>query len=230
MVDLYRRYIRFVKISFSASGSLHFASFGLGHAQPACIQAELNRKLGRRMFEAEAKALRETLKLSQPTLRETMLVAVLYAIQAVICVVLLKWLYSHENWNAVLWAIISAILALQPGLSQSVVTSIIRIAANTVGAAVALGASRINLHPELRLILALVVIVFTCELLRLNLALRTACVAAIIVLSTSEGHYFVSGTERFTATVMGCLMALVVQLLTDALLKGVMRSARRSLQ
>ena len=175
------------------------------------------------MFESERQALRETLKLSRPTLRETMMVAALYATQAIICVVLLKWLYNAEHWSAVVWALIAAILALQPGLSQSVVTSIIRISANTVGAAVALGVSRLDLHPELRLILALVIVVFTCELLRLNLALRTACVAVIIVLSASEGHVLTSGTERFTATIMGCLMALLVQLLTDALLKIVLR-------
>jgi uncharacterized membrane protein YgaE (UPF0421/DUF939 family) len=171
------------------------------------------------MFKAEIDSLRATFKMSRPTLRESMLVAGLYAAQAVVCVVILKWLYAHEHWNAVLWAMISAVLALQPGLSQSVVTSIIRITANTVGASVALGVSRIHFKPELQLIAALVTVVFVCELLRLETALRTACVAAIIVLTTSEGHYLSSGTERFTATVMGCLMALLVQLITDTILK-----------
>jgi hypothetical protein len=171
------------------------------------------------MFQAEFDALRATLKLSRPTLRETVMVAALYAAQAVVCVVILRRLYTHEHWKAVLWAMISAILALQPGLSQSVVTSLIRIAANTVGAGVALGASRVPIRPELQLICALVVVVFTCGLLRLELALRTACVAAMIVLTSSEGHVLSSGTDRFTATVVGCLMALLVQLATDAIRK-----------
>jgi uncharacterized membrane protein YgaE (UPF0421/DUF939 family) len=174
------------------------------------------------MFEAEKKALKETLKLSRPTLRETMLVAALYATQAIICVVLLEWIYRWWHWQAVLWAIIAAILALQPGLSQSVVTSIIRIAANTVGAGVALGAAHVHVPTELQLILSLVIIVFTCELLRLNLALRTACVAAVIVLTANGGHVRTSAMERFSATIAGCLMALLVQMLTDVVLKKVL--------
>jgi uncharacterized membrane protein YgaE (UPF0421/DUF939 family) len=171
------------------------------------------------MFKAEIDALRATFRLSRPTLRETLMVAGLYAAQATVCVVSLKWLYSQQHWAGTLWAMISAILALQPGLSQSVVTSVIRIAANTVGAGVALAASNIPLQPELQLILALVIVVFACELLRLELALRTACVAALIVLTTSEGHVLTSGTERFTATVVGCLTALLVQLMTDSIRK-----------
>jgi uncharacterized membrane protein YgaE (UPF0421/DUF939 family) len=167
------------------------------------------------MLEAERKALRDTFKLSKPTMREAMMVAALYSAQAVVCVVLLKWLYGHMQWRAVLWAMVSAILALQPGLSQSVVTSIIRIAANTVGAGVALAMAQIHLPNEIVLILSLVAVVFLCELLRLNFALRTACVAALIVLTASEGHVLSTGAERFTATVIGCLTALLVQLCTD---------------
>jgi hypothetical protein len=45
-------------------------------------------------------------------------------------------------------------------------------------------------------------------------------VAALIVLSTNEGHVLSSGTERFTATIIGCLMALFVQLATDVIRKN----------
>lgn len=174
------------------------------------------------MFEAEKKKLKETLKLSRPTLRETMLVAALYAVQAVVCIVILHWLYDWRDWHGVLWAMVAAIMALQPGLSQSVVTSFIRITANTVGAGVALGVAQLHVREEWQLIISLPIIVFSCELLRLNLALRTACVAAVIVLTTSEGHVQTSALERFTATIVGCLMALVVQACTDAVLKKVL--------
>ncbi len=172
------------------------------------------------MFKAEIKGLKATLKLSQPTLRETMLVAALYATQAILCVIIIEYIYAREHWLGVLWAVIAAILALQPGLSQSVVTSVIRIAANTVGAGVALLVSRLHIHhTELELIISLVIIVFSCELLRLNLALRTACVAAVIVLTSNDGQVRTSAVERFSATIAGCLMALVVQVCTDAVLK-----------
>jgi uncharacterized membrane protein YgaE (UPF0421/DUF939 family) len=175
------------------------------------------------MFKAELEALRATLKLSQPTMREALLVAGLYAAQAVLCVVILKWIYSNQHWGAVLWAMISAILALQPGLSQSVVTSVIRIAANTVGAGVALLIGLIPIAAEFQLIIALILVVFICQLLRLEFALRTACVAAMIVLTNGEGRIFTTGTERFTATLVGCAMALLVQLATDLIREKVAR-------
>jgi uncharacterized membrane protein YgaE (UPF0421/DUF939 family) len=144
-----------------------------------------------------------------------MLLAALYAAQAVVCVLLLKVLFSHFHWPAQIWATISAVLALQPGWSQSVVTSVIRIIATTVGAGVALMVSRIHFHPELQLIVSLVIVVFVCELLRLDTALRTACVAVIIVLTANAGSIVNTGKDRFFATMVGCLMALLVQLVTD---------------
>jgi len=167
------------------------------------------------MFEAEREAFRAVIKLPRPTMLETLEMAALYAAQAVVCVLLLKFLFQHFGWPAEIWAIISSILALQPGWSQSVVTSVIRIIATTVGAGVALSVSFIHLHPELQLIVSLVIVVFVCELLRLDTALRTACVAVIIVLTVNPEHVLTTGKDRFFATILGCLMALLVQLVTD---------------
>jgi uncharacterized membrane protein YgaE (UPF0421/DUF939 family) len=167
------------------------------------------------MFEAEREAFKAVIKMPRPTVLETLELAALYAAQAVVCVVLLKLLFGHFGWQAEIWALISSILALQPGWSQSVVTSVIRIIATTVGAGVALMVSWIHFQPEFQLIVSLVIVVFVCELLRLDTALRTACVAVIIVLSANVGHVLTSGTQRFLATIIGCLMALLVQLVTD---------------
>ncbi len=167
------------------------------------------------MFNAERKAFLAVLKLPRPTMRETMEFAALYAAQAVVSVLLLKLLFGSLHLRAVIWAIISAILALQPGWSQSVVTSVIRILATTVGASVALAVSMVPVRTELQLVFSLVVVVFVCELLRLDLALRTACVAAVIVLTQGEGHILSTGFDRFFATITGCLMALIIQLITD---------------
>ncbi len=166
------------------------------------------------MFQSERTALKAILKRPRLTLRETLLLAALYAAQAVVCVVLLKLLFGRFGQEGVLWANISAVLALQPGFSQSVVTSVIRILATVVGAGVALLVHRIPIAPELQLITALVLATFVCELLWLDTALRTACVAVIIVLSLSERHVLTTAEDRCVATIAGCLMALVVQMLT----------------
>jgi uncharacterized membrane protein YgaE (UPF0421/DUF939 family) len=186
------------------------------------------------MFDAERDALRRTFVLSRPTVRETLAVAAVYAAQAGACVLLLSWAYHHTAHGGATWAVISAVLALQPGLSQSVVTSVVRVLANTVGATVGLAVGELAGEGTWQLVLAIAVVVPTCELLRLNLALRTACVAAIIVMTVggADGHaphLVATGAERFVATVVGCSSALLVQLLTDLARKALpSRSARPS--
>ncbi len=184
------------------------------------------------MFQADREALRQTFRLSQPTLGRTMAVAAVYTAQAAVCVVLLTGGYHRTGFGGVTWAIVSAVLALQPGLQQSVVTSVIRILANTVGAGVGLLVGQFLGTGEWQLILAIAVVVPTCELLRLNLALRTACVAAIIVLTVGggglAGHVPSTAVERFAATVVGCGAALLVQLTTDAVRSRIPARRRRT--
>jgi uncharacterized membrane protein YgaE (UPF0421/DUF939 family) len=170
------------------------------------------------MFTAERESLRALFSTPRPSVWETLEVAGLFSLQATICIVLLEWGYSRTLLDGRIWAIVSAILALQPGFQQSVVTSVLRILANTVGAGVALfiGWTSYLGPPEVRLIMAIIIVVFTCELLRLEQALRTACVAVIIVLTVGGKSQIVSsGEERFLATILGCGMAMFVQLATD---------------
>ncbi len=177
------------------------------------------------MFQAERDAIRDTFRLSRPTVRQSLAVAALYTAQATTCILLLTCAYRRTAHHGDTWAVISAILALQPSRHQSVVTSVVRILANTVGAAVGLAVGELLGPGPWQLIVAIAVVVPTCELLRLNLALRTACVAAIIVLSVGGGmdghpHLVTTGAERFAATVAGCGTALLVQLATDLLRKA----------
>jgi uncharacterized membrane protein YgaE (UPF0421/DUF939 family) len=171
------------------------------------------------MFKTELESLRTLFSAPRPSLRETLQVSALYSVQAAVCVLALEWGYSLTHLEGRIWSVVSAILALQPGFQQSVVTSVLRIFANTVGAGVALFVGWMPGlgPPELRLILAIVIVVFICELGRLDQALRTACVAVIIVLTIGDAtHYlFGSGVERFYATIIGCGVAMVVQLITD---------------
>ena len=86
-------------------------------------------------------------------------------------------------------------------------TSVVRVLANTVGAGVALVVGHLAavigpVHRQVAVSIA--VVVFTCELLRLGQALRTACVAAVIVLTVGGPHLSSSGEERFAATIVGC--------------------------
>jgi len=169
------------------------------------------------MLESHREALRQIFKLPRPTIRETAIFSALYIVQAIVCILALKALYSWLGWLGVLWAMISAVLALQPGTAQSLATSVVRILANTVGAVVGYLVGRYLGDGLWQLLVAITVVVIVCESLRLDPALRTACVAVIIVLTANDGHFRASSFERFSAVVMGCLMAMSVQIVTDIL-------------
>jgi uncharacterized membrane protein YccC len=169
------------------------------------------------MLDSHREALRQIFKLPRPTARETAIYAALYIAQAIVCILALKALYLAIGWLGVLWAMISAVLALQPGTAQSLATSVLRILANTVGAVVGYFVGRYLGDGLWQLFVALALVVTVCELLHLDPALRTACVAVLIVLTANEGHVRTSSFERFSAVLIGCGMAMIVQIITDIL-------------
>jgi uncharacterized membrane protein YgaE (UPF0421/DUF939 family) len=169
------------------------------------------------MFESHREALRQIFKLPRPTVRETAIFSAIYITQAIICILALKGLYHVTGWLGVLWAMITAVLTLQPGIAQSLATSVVRILANTVGAIIAYLVGRYLGDGLWQLLSALTLVVVTCECARLDPALRTACVATIIVLTTNNGHLGTSSFERFSAVTIGCAMAMVIQIITDVL-------------
>jgi hypothetical protein len=167
------------------------------------------------MLESHRQALCQIFKLPRPTVRETAIFAALYIVQAAICILAIKALYSAVGWLGVLWAMISAVLALQPGSAQSLATSVLRILANTVGAIVGYGVGRYLGDGLWQLLAALTIVVIVCESLRLDPALRTACVAVLIVLTANVGNVRASSLERFSAVLIGCGVAMAVQIATD---------------
>jgi hypothetical protein len=169
------------------------------------------------MLESHREALTQIFKLPRPTVRETAVFAVLYILQAIICLVALKAFYHAVGWLGVLWAMISAVLALQPGSAQSLATSVLRILANTVGAAIAYLVARTLGEGIWQELVAITGVVIVCESLRLDPALRTACVAVLIVMNANDGHFRTSSLERVSAVIIGCGVALLVQIITDLL-------------
>jgi len=151
------------------------------------------------------------------TVRQALAAATLFAGQAVVCAVLLLWGYGYFKKPAGNWAIMSACLALQPGLVQSIGASLVRIAANVVGAIIGLAVGSLLGVGGWQLIVALVAVVFACQLLRLDLALRSACVTVIIILTFNHGNVLLTGLERSSAVIIGCSLAVIVQMVIEGL-------------
>jgi uncharacterized membrane protein YgaE (UPF0421/DUF939 family) len=152
--------------------------------------------------------------------RRSVLVAVVYAFKVAICTAILMYAYHRAHQSGVLWAVVSAVLVLQPGLEQSLQASLTRIAANVIGATVGLAVGQWWGESTLQLIVALVIVIGFCEVFRLDLGIRTACAStAIVMLATGGGSVLHSGVQRMTAVLIGCLVAIVVQFASEAIRK-----------
>jgi uncharacterized membrane protein YgaE (UPF0421/DUF939 family) len=156
---------------------------------------------------------------------QTFLFASLWTLQALSSAALLISGYAAFHARGVYWAIVSAILVLQPGIEQSIAASAVRIAANIVGGAIAFAVGRFCGVGAWQLLLGLALTVICCEILRLDLGLRTACVAAVIVLTANDGQVTTSSLERLSAVLIGCFLAVGIQLIVEGLRRALTRAA-----
>jgi len=152
--------------------------------------------------------------------RASLTTAALYAAQAVVCAIVVMLLYNRLHWGSPLWAVVSAVLVLQPGLKQSYGASATRFLSNLVGAVTGALVDHVHGHGPVDVLVALVLVVFFCELLRLDRGLRSACACVAIVMMTSYDAVVAYATERRVLAVMaGCITALIIQILTYRILK-----------
>ena len=147
------------------------------------------------------------------TTRESLLAAAYFAIQLAAASAILGIGYSVSRAPGAAWAIVSAILILYPGISQSLYAALLRIAANLLGSVIGFGVGYFFGTNIPEVIAALVVVIFAGELLRMDLALRTACVAAVIVMTANDHNLTLSIVERLVAVLCGCLAGLLIQLI-----------------
>ncbi|MGD0542703.1 MAG: FUSC family protein [Tepidisphaeraceae bacterium] len=164
------------------------------------------------MFEPERQAFREVFKLPRATMRESMILAAIYAAQAVTCAALLSFGYERAKAPGLGWAIISAVIVLQPGIQASLAASVARICANVVGAVVAVAVERWTGIGTGQLLVAIIVIVFICEALRLDMGVRAACVSAVIVMTFHDGRFVMTSVDRSISVMIGSALAVIVQL------------------
>ncbi|HEY1921628.1 MAG TPA: FUSC family protein [Tepidisphaeraceae bacterium] len=169
------------------------------------------------MFESERHAIREVFKLPRATMRESMILATIYAAQAITCTIILTVGYQRASAPGLGWAIISAIIVLQPGIQASLATSVSRILANVVGAIVAVAVEYFAGNGTGQLVVAITIIVFLCEALRLDMGLRAACVSAVIVMTFHETRIVMTSVDRSISVMIGSALAVIVQIAASRL-------------
>ncbi len=114
-----------------------------------------------------------------------------------------------------LWAVISAILVLQPDPVATRRNSLMRFVATVIGGAASVGAVALRLEGSLAFVAALAVTATLCAALGLEEGLRPACVTTAVLLIRPQTHVGQSeelrfALERILAVIGGGVVALAV--------------------
>ncbi len=166
--------------------------------------------------------VRPILRLAQanrPSTPHTWTLASIAAAQAAVSAIILIYGYRFAGERQVIWAVVSAVLVLQPGFHQSLAASVTRMIANIVGAVTGLVVGLLVPEPTAAVVVALVLVILQCELYRLDLGVRSACASVIIVMMAGNGPTWENSVHRVVAVAIGCSLAIILQLLTDPILR-----------
>lgn len=134
------------------------------------------------------------------------------ALEAAICCVVIISAYNYAHFAGAMWAVVSAVLVLQPAFDQSLSTALIRVVANLFGAAVGSFVTVSHGHSTEDICVALAVVIIVGERLRLDKGLRSACASVVIVMMSTESSVLHRGVERASSVAIGCAIALILQL------------------
>ncbi len=149
---------------------------------------------------------------------QTRLEAMVFAAQAVAASVLVILLFRWMNNPNAMWAAVSAVLVLQPGFRRSLAASAVRVIANLLGAGIGVAVSLAVPWHLAAIGASLALIVFACEILRLDTGMRSAC-ASVLIVTMGPGSLVERGAERAIAVCAGCAVALALQIGLHALLR-----------
>lgn len=156
----------------------------------------------------------------RPLSRAGVIAAAFYAAQAVAAALVVMAIYHCFELGSGMWAVVSAVLVLQSGVEQSYDASATRFIANIIGAFTGALVDKLHGHGPGDVLVALVLVVGFCEILRLDQGLRSACVAAVIVKMSVGGAVVAYAAERrVLAVLIGCTTALAVRILFERIVQ-----------
>ena len=103
-------------------------------------------------------------------------------------------------------------MVLYPGVAQSFSAALLRLLANFLGCAIGFTVGYLIGQYTWHVVVAIIVVIFIGELLHMDMALRTACVAAIIVMTGLGDSLEMTALERLFSAFVGGVAAILVQL------------------
>ena len=138
-------------------------------------------------------------------------VATRYGVELLTSMMILLWGYHMARAQGAVWAIITAILVLQPGLDKSMSASGVFIVATLLGASAGTAAALLIPTEAAALLGGVLVTVILCHLFHLDLHVRVACLTVPIVQTWHQGSIIHVDYERTAAILAGCAVAVIVQ-------------------
>ncbi len=146
------------------------------------------------------------------------LTAFIYTCKAALAAVLaflLSQMVTLATVNAA-WAAISAVIVIQPFLHTSLRASVVRVQANFIAALVGGALNALAGIPLLDLFIGIMAVGMVCHHLKMDEGLRAAYAATAIITLTMQGdHSWYGSVSRVIAVLLGCLCALLVNVLFD---------------
>ncbi len=149
--------------------------------------------------------------------------AVLYAGQLVLCSIIILEGFYIEGSSASVWAVVAAANVIQPVMQQTISASCVQIAANIVGATAGIVIDHFYGDGIWQFCVALILVVFICEFIKLDEGLRTACTSLAVIMIMSDGLAKSNGLQRLIAVIAGCITAAIIQVLAELVRTKVLR-------
>lgn len=141
-----------------------------------------------------------------------------YLIKCLVGVIICFALYQYIPQYPFYWAIVSVVVALSPGDSNQLAYD--RMKANVLGCAVGLCLYPLHLPNLLILCMGVTMTIGIGIAFRISNTLRSALAALVIVTiqGEQEKHWYIA-LERVMCVIAGCLVALLVTMLCNVIIK-----------
>lgn len=114
---------------------------------------------------------------------------------------------------SIVYAVITAIVTIEPTASDSIKKGIIRFPASVIGASYALGFTYWLGHGAISYTLAATLTIFTCNKLRLEAGTLVATLTAVAMIPSIHDQFLLSFVERLGTTSIALIVSTLVNIL-----------------
>jgi len=143
--------------------------------------------------------------------------AFLYTCKAAVAATLAILLCDLFQLPWAVWAVVSALIVIQPSLHPSLRASVVRVVANLIAAVVGSALHAIIGVQLIDLVLGIMAVGMICHHTKLDDGLRAGYAAVAIVTLAMPDNTVGGAVNRVIAVILGCLCALLVNVVFDKL-------------